>query len=147
MPSFRAMGSDEIETTISRELYLNGFTLMGLRVYETLLLIKYLKYKEFIDEYKIGIMGHSGGSNTAYLVSRISPDLQAGVYDLYSDLLDLRDGNKIHCETIPNLAYYTTQINTPSTLKFPFRKFEYGYRSQNAEQELISFFKEKLMKE
>lgn len=147
MPSFRAMGYDEIEMAVSQELYLNGFTLMGLRAYETLLLIKYLKYKNSVDEHKIGIMGHSGGSDTAYLVSRISLDLQAGVYDMYSELLNLFPHGGIHCETIPGLAYYTPQVNDPSTLKIPSRKFEYGYPNRNDRHAVINFFKEKLVEE
>ncbi len=144
MPSFRAMFCDEIERVISEELYLSGFTLMGLRVYETLLTIKYLKHKNFVD--KIGIMGHSGGSDTAYLVSIISPDLQALVYDMYPNQLNMCY-ERIHCETIPRLAYYGSQINDFATLKIPSRKFEYseyGYSNPGDAQKVTTFFKEKL---
>ncbi|GAI30121.1 unnamed protein product, partial [marine sediment metagenome] len=44
IPTFRAMNIDKEEDAVTRKLCLNGFTLMGLRVYETLLVIKYLKY-------------------------------------------------------------------------------------------------------
>lgn len=140
MPSFRAMRFDESEEAISRELYLNGFTLMGIRVYETLLLIKYLKYKDFVNENRIGIIGHSGGSTVACLVSRISPDLRAGVYDMFSGFYD----EIIHCETIPGMVYYAPQINNLSTLKIPFRKFEYAYTGQYDKQEALDFFKKNL---
>ena len=144
MLSFRAMFCDEIENNISEELLSNNFSLMGLRVYEALLLIKYLKYKDFVDESRIGIMGHSGGSDTANLVSRISPDIKAGVYDFDTDMLNVCGERGIHCETNPGLGYYNPQINDRSTLGFPFRMFEYGYPGENDKQEVIEFFKEKL---
>jgi dienelactone hydrolase len=144
MPSFRAMVSNEIETAISEELYLNGFTLMGLRIYETLLIIKYLKYKNFVD--KIGIMGHSGGSYVAYLASIISPDLQALVYDMYPEPLNMYNA-QIHCETIPNLAYYSPQIKNSAILKIPSRKIKYGYSRPDDRRKLTVFFKKRLMEQ
>lgn len=143
MPDFRAMCLDAVEEQISRELYLNGFTLMGLRTYETFLLIKYLKYKDLVNERGIGIMGHSGGSVVAYLASIISPDLRAVVYDM-RPIFRTRG---IHCQTIPGLVYYAPQMNGPAALKIPSRKFKYAYTGQDDEKDVIDFFKEKLMKE
>ncbi len=146
LPSFRAMDCLEVpEETITQELILNGFTLMGLRIYETSLLIKYLKYKDFVDNDRIGIMGHSGGSDVAYLTSIINQDLRALVFDFYPKPDSLCEG-KVHCETIPGLAYYKEQINDPSTLKIPSQKFEYGYPEENDKEEVINFFREKLIK-
>lgn len=142
MPSFRAIGYDEIETVISKELYRSGFTLMGLRIYETLLMIKYLSYKNVID--KIGIMGQSCGADVAYLVSIISQDLQALVYDMNPQQLNVCNED-IHCEIIPNLAYYSPQINNSATLKIPSLRFEYGgFYSQDNRRKVISFFNDKL---
>lgn len=146
MPSFRDMNCDEIEKNISKELLFEGFTLMGLRVYETHLLIKYLKHTDFVDKDRIGIIGHSGGGEIVNLISRVSPDLKAGVYDFSSDLLDMCDpiDPRIHCQTIPTLGYYSPQINNNSTVKIPLRKFDYGYPGLNDKQEVINFFKENL---
>jgi len=147
LPSFRAMDCLEApEETITQELILNGFTLMGLRIYETFLLIKYLKYVDFVDNDKIGIMGHSGGSDVAYLTSIINQDLRALVFDFYPKPDSLCEG-RVHCETIPGLAYYKEQINDPSTLKIPSQKFEYDYPEENDKEEVINFFKEKLSEE
>lgn len=138
IPSFRAMDClREPEETITRELILNGFTLMGIRIYETLLLEKYLKYNDFID--KIGIMGHSGGSDVAYLTSIINPNFQALAFDFYPKPDSLCEG-KVHCETLPGLAYYKEQINNPSTLKIPSKKFDYDFPGDK--QDVINFFKE-----
>lgn len=143
LPSFRAMDCSKApEEIITRELVLNGFTLMGIRIYETSLLIKYLKYKDFIN--KIGIIGHSGGSDVAYLTSIINQDLQAIAFDFYPKPDSLCEG-KIHCETIPGLAYYKQQINDPSTLKIPSKKFDYDFDGENDREELINFFKENLI--
>ena len=141
--SFRAMSLDSTEDDISKKLYRKGFTLMGLRVYEALLLVKYLKQAEFADGNKLGIMGHSGGATVAYLVSRISPDLRAGVYDWSPPLLD-RVPPGMHCETIPGLAYYNAQINDTATIPFNTREFKYGYPGPNDKREVINFFKNNL---
>ena len=140
MPSFRAMDClGHPEEIITQKLIKSGFTLMGIRIYETFLLEKYLKYKDFID--KIGIMGHSGGSDTAYLASIINTDFAALAFDFYPKPDSLCDG-KIHCETLPGLAYYKQQINDPSTLKIPSKKFDYSFPGDK--QDLIQFFKENL---
>jgi len=143
MPSFRAMDCDKTEAAISEELLSNGFTLIGLRIYEALLLIKYLNYVDFVDGSRIGIIGHSGGSHTAHLVSRISDGLKAGVYDYDSYMLDKCEAG-IHCQTVPRLAYYDPQINDHSTFPFPTRMFEYGYPGKNDKQAVINFFKDNL---
>lgn len=140
MPSFRAMDCLQApEEIITQELIKNGFTLMGLRIYETFLLEKYLKYKDFVG--KIGIMGHSGGSDVAYLTSIINTDFAALAFDFYPKPDSLCDG-RIHCETLPGLAYYKQQINDPSALQIPSKKFEYGFPGDK--QDLIDFFKENL---
>jgi hypothetical protein len=143
MPSFRAMNLDKNEETISRKLYLHGFTLMGLRVYETFLVVKYLKYKSFADNNNIAVMGHSGGSGASVLLSRINPDIKALVYDMKA-VLNTPFGNRIHCETVPRLAYYKSQINNFSNLNIPYKRFEYGYKKEKDEQKVIDFFKKHL---
>ena len=107
-------------------------------------IIKYLEYKDFIDNNKIGILGHSGGSDVAYLTSIISPNLvQAMAFDMYPRPDSLCEG-AIHCETLPGLAYYSFQINKFSTLEIPSKKFKYDFIGENAKQEIINFFKENL---
>jgi dienelactone hydrolase len=144
LPDFVVTDDLKIDSVVSEKLYLNGFSLMGLRVYETLLVIEYLKYKNLIG--RIGIIGHSGGSDAAYLVSIISPDLQALVYDMYPRQLDLLEGKMFHCETIPSLAYYSPQINNVATLKIPSLKFLYGYTGPEDRSKVVNFFKNRLGK-
>jgi len=143
LPLFRAMGFDKIEVEISEELYFNGFTLMGLRIYETHLLIKYLKYTNTVNNDRIGIMGHSGGADVAHLTSRINSDVKALAFDMYPRMDSLCFG-RIHCESLPELAYYNPQLNNTSTLEIPSKEFEYDYRGKDDRKNLIIFFKENL---
>jgi len=142
-PSFRAMDDDEVEFTISEELYLEGFPLMGLRIYETLLLIEYLKNQENVN--KIGIMGHSGGSDVAYMVSIISNDLKALVFDMYPLQLDISSPGRIHCETIPGLSYYSHQINTFDHFGMPKFFLQYGYARSSDRVRVKDFFKKNIL--
>ncbi|OGS13262.1 MAG: hypothetical protein A2234_03215 [Elusimicrobia bacterium RIFOXYA2_FULL_58_8] len=143
---FRAMNGGRAEKTSTEKLYANGFTLMGLRVYETLLLVKYLKSAGFIDPGRIGIMGHSGGTSVARLVSWLNPGFYAAAYDMRVSFLrrfeDRPEG--VHCETIPALAYYDPQINDLAALPFYAREFRYGYAGPGEQRELVRFFKDNL---
>jgi len=140
IPNFRAMDCREREHNISKELYLNGFTLMGLRVYEVSLIIDYLQSMPFVKEDKIGLIGHSGGSSTGHLVVRTNQDIKAFVFDYYPPLLNSCEG--LSDETLPSLAYYNPQINDVSSLEIPFREFLYGYPNKKDRREAIDFFKE-----
>lgn len=144
MLSLRAMacGEGSSEEAISEQLLLNGFHLMGLRIYEANLLIRYLKSKDFVDNERIGIMGHSGGSDTSNLVSRVSSDIKAGVYDMDTSMLDFC--GHFHCETSAPLAYYVPQINDRSTLEIPYQVFEYGYHWGGDREEVLGFFNNNL---
>lgn len=146
IPTFRAINSDNLEENITFRLHSSGFTLMGLRVYETLLLIKYINAKKYLDGSAIGIMGHSAGSDTAMLVSRISPQIRAGVFDLLDDYLTGMSRLKgFHCQIVPGLSYYASAINDLATLSFPAKKIFYdSYRNPDIEQEILQFFKNNL---
>ena len=145
MPTFRAMSCDaEEEEPVATDMLLKGFSLMGMRVYEAHLLSHYLKQEGISEAGKIGLIGHSGGSSTSNLAVRISNQFDAEIFDLESDYLNLCEG-KIHCETIPELALYSQQINNHTTLSIPSLQFEYGYPEPDAETEIITFFRENLM--
>lgn len=148
MPMLRAMYLDDAEKEISKNMLLNGFNLMGMRVYETLLLIKYLDSSNFVDDTRIGIYGHSGGSETASLASRVTPVLKAGIYDFHSTLLDFGapddPHDNYHCQVVPPLSYYMPSVNDHSTLSFPGKLFDYKYPGKNDRQKVIDFFKDNL---
>jgi hypothetical protein len=129
MLSSRAMQCQEDECGISNILLLNGFALQGIRVYEALLLIKYLKYIDYqgggIDSTKMGIISHSGGSSTANLVVRVTDDIKAQVTDYRHPYID---GPPAHCETVPHLSYFSDEINDRNTLSFPMLQVPYGFK-------------------
>jgi len=153
MPTFRSFYIP-IDVIMSEELYSKGFTLMGLRVYETLLLIKYLRYKGYDP---IGVMGHSAGSDVAYLTAILDRNVKALVYDISPNnyLLMLvggtpecetlpAPGTYPHCEVIPGLAYYGPQMNDAATLKIPSRRFEYEYSKPGDLEKVAGFFEANL---
>ncbi len=138
MVSFRA-SHHHVDDLISPLLYMNGFTLMGLHVYETLLVVEYLKDQAYIDSGKIGLMGHSMGSCVSKLVSRISSDIKAGVFDTVAHFLTFPP---FHCETLPALAFYRNQINDIDTLPFPAKQCSYCYPDKTSREDIVVFFKQ-----
>ena len=128
MLTMRGMAIDIFEHEASKQLLLEGFSLIGIRVYETLLALKYLRFREDIDETRIGLIGHSGGSSTSNLTVRIEHGFAAYVSDLAIDYIDL--GTLIepwHCETLPALYPYNKLISDFSTSPVPVLLVPYGY--------------------
>lgn len=120
MPQFRAMNCFGPEDEISRTLISGGFDLMAMRVYESLLLLKYLRTSERVDTMHIGILSHSGGSSTANLVIHLTNAIAAQVTDYY---VDWRDrcipppvDLPVHCETVPGLFPLCTTLCGASSL-------------------------------
>lgn len=136
MIGFRAMNLGNDEAKISRKLLLHGFSLMGIRVYESLLLLKYLLYLDKVDNKKIGIIGHSGGSSSVHLIVRLTSHIHAKVTDFDNDYLDM--SGLMHCERIPNLSYYHKTITDDSTLSIPALKVPYGFREMR--ENIKNFF-------
>ncbi len=137
IPHFRAMQLDKDELEISKKLLLNGFTLMGIRVYETLLVLKYLLYSPIVDKDNIGILAHSGGSSIANLTARATNILKVIATDYRNNFLDINDQyyndnpetylDNIHCEVIPELSYFCEVINNKNTLTIPHLELPYGF--------------------
>ena len=139
MLTMRAMSIDTHEHRISRELLTDGFALMGLRVYETLVGFKYLRTRAFVDPFRIGLIGHSGGSSTGNMTIRIERRFTAFVSDHnvdYSEWGNLWD--MYHCETIPRIYPYHLLINDFSTSPIPIKAVPYGYA--NGMGEIFDFF-------
>jgi len=114
MPQFRAMNCVGPEDEISRTLISGGFRLMAMRVYESLLLLKYLRTVARVDAAHIGILSHSGGSSTANLVVRLTDGIAAQVSDYYVDWRDRcippPADLPVHCETVPGLFPLSTTL-------------------------------------
>lgn len=130
--TMRAMGIDETEHEISRSLLLEGFTLIGLRTYESLLGSKYLRHRGDILHERIGLIGHSGGSSTGNLtVHATGPDPGRGFRAYVSDhevtFFLSSPFEPYHCETVPALYPYHRLINDFSGSPIPVLRVPYGY--------------------
>ncbi len=132
--TFRAYDTGLAEHQASLHLLCQGFSLMGIRVYEALLGLKYLAHRADIDGSRMGVIGHSGGSVTANLLIRVQPErLRASVSDLTAihfnigPPLDEGGGGHVGDETSYALARLSANINDFSTAAVPVFPVEYGY--------------------
>ena len=126
IPQFRAMELTQEEFVISKKLLRQGFSLMGIRVYESLLVLKYIKGLGFIDSGKIGFMAHSGGSAVSSLTAVIDGSIRAKVIDAKTDFLSITDLYGIHCETVPALTRFSRIILDEGSQYVPTLCTEYG---------------------
>jgi hypothetical protein len=142
--TFRAMDPWLGEHEAWRTLILNGFNLMGLRVYEALLGLKYLACNPEVQ--KIGLIGHSGGSSTGNLVARIAPSLiQAYVSDYQIDYAKLDALEPYHCETVPRVYPYHGAINNFATLApLGISAYQVPYGYTGVSQNILAFFAKNL---
>jgi len=140
IPWFRAMNLDAAEYGIGRHLFLRGFHLMGLRVYETLLVMRYMKSGPGLRADRIGLLGHSGGSSVGTLVARSVKGVSALVRDHENNyVLDEREYKMgVHCETIGFAN--GDEINDGSTMACPVLHIPYGFKEPRHRRRIIDFF-------
>lgn len=142
MLGMRAMGSGPAAITehvIARSLMSDGFSLMGMRVYESLLGLKFLRTLPEVEDGRIVLIGHSGGSSTGNLTVRVESRLAGYVSDHQVAYAEWVPGvNVYHCETVPGLYPYSAQLNDPSDSPVPTLKVPYKYT--NGMQEIFAFF-------
>ncbi len=125
-PTFRVMGADASEDRLVRELMRRGFTLMSIRIYEILLIRKYLLSKDEIIGSRIGLLGHSGGSIAGNLVVRIDNGFAAYVGDCKGSYLGVYEDKYLLDEFAPRLFTIHRQINDLTTTKTPTKKIPYA---------------------
>lgn len=142
MLTMRAMNCGYSEDLVTRTMLLNGFTFMGLRHYETILALKYLYYLPEIDNDRIGLIGHSGGSVTNNLTIRIESGFQAYVTDEGSHYYNVDDYGYLSDDTTPAVHPYYPVVNGFPTLSVPNLHVPYGYT--NGMGEIFDFFDEYL---
>ena len=141
MLGMRAMGSGPAAITehvIARSLMSDGFSLMGMRVYESLLGFKFLRSLAGVEAGRVALIGHSGGSSTGNLTVRVEPRFAGYISDHQVAYAEWVAGvNVYHCETVPALYPFSTQINDPADSPVPTLKVPYKYT--NGMQELFDF--------
>jgi hypothetical protein len=141
MLTMRAMGLTlgQHEHRITRSLLTSGFDLIGLHVYEALLGLKVLRYLPAIDDTRIGLIGHSGGSSTSNLTVRVDPGIAAYVSDYAVDYCEWgTPWEPYHCETAPEVFPYHRLVSDFTTSATPVLDVPYGY--DGAVDEVFRFF-------
>ena len=86
LPDMRVAGGPSGEENIvQREFMINGYWFQTVRVYEALLVYKFLRFLNLVENENFSIIGHSGGALTANLVMRVDFDIKAIVVDIHTD--------------------------------------------------------------
>ncbi|MBM4372196.1 MAG: hypothetical protein FJ098_11110, partial [Deltaproteobacteria bacterium] len=142
MLTLRVMGSGLASLTeheVAVKFVEEGYALMGMRVYEGLLGLKYLRHAAGIDHTHIGLIGHSGGSSAGNLIVRLDTGLRAYVSDHSVDWAEwVPEFQVIHCETVPDLYPYSALLDDFSTAAVPVLRVPYKYA--NGMDEVFGFF-------
>lgn len=144
MPRLRAHDCSFTENRIALYLLRRGFTLMGLRVYEALRMLDFLRSLEEVDEEHIGLLSHSGGSSTANLLVRITDGFAAQVTDYETDYRNDCGTLDVHCETVPGLVPLSANINDRRDLPLPWLRVSYKFLSPAERNTILAFFDEHL---
>jgi len=130
VPALRAYDSREAEHEATVALLCQGFSLLGLRVYEALVALRYLAEHAEVDADRVGLLGHSGGSATLNLVVRLTSIPRALVTDTATGYLNVQEGpfgkRFILDETHFAVAAMAEPINQFATAGCPVLQVPYG---------------------
>jgi hypothetical protein len=141
MPQFRAMNCIGPEQEFTFSLLRGGFHLIAMRVYETLLMEKYLRASERVDAARIGLLTHSGGSSTGNLAVQLTDGIAAHVTDYYVDWRDrCFDGGPPHCETVPGMFPLGANLRDARYAQSPTLNVEYAFESADTRALILDFF-------
>ena len=136
---------EDIDGKISHYLMLKGFRLGGIRVYQTLLVLKYLQDDGRVDVERIGLIGHSGGSQMAGLVVWVAGGfIKAIVRDMELDFRDIMN-DTVHCQTLPSLVPYTKFLGHPDRLGIKTLIVPYGFEGYWNQRKIKEFLLDTLL--
>ena len=138
----RANDGDRFENRATRRLLREGFTLAGLRVYETLLARKYLRWRAEIDGQRIGLLGHTEGSAVCNLAARLELGWAASVVDLTTVYASLKDDGMLLDESSPALFSWHQVVEDLQTTPSPSLLVEYDYAA--GPEPILGFFSKQL---
>ena len=140
VPELRAHDCSLAENKIATALLKGGRTLMGLRVYEVLLMAKYLQHTDAVDAARIGLLGHSGGSSVADLAVFVSDAFAAKVTDYQPDYRDRCGPRGVHCETLPGLFPLAVDIMYRTDPEIPWLVLPYRFKDPSVRRATVTFF-------
>ena len=126
-PKQRASHMDDTEHNITTALLLNGHSLMTLRVYEALLVRKYLRSRTDVIPDRIGLVGHSGGAVAGNLIVRVADGFSALATDHVGTYAQYNPSGRLIDEMVPALVEFRHRINDFSSAPVPVFFVEYGY--------------------
>ncbi len=127
--TFRGMGADANEDEVTRALLLEGFTFEAVRIYESLLALKYLRWLPEVDASRLAVVGHSGGSLAWNLAVRDHPPIEALVTDLRGTYFDLWKGWVLD-DTLPAVHPYYPAVNLLEGTGVPTLVVDYSYQEE-----------------
>jgi hypothetical protein len=130
LPTLRVNRAEQVESDVTLHLLRGGFTMMAMRVYETLLATRYAASLPHVDPCRIGLIGHSGGSVASNITARISQGFAAYVSDLQSVYYQEAPGDLFIDETSPALHALHPQINDFDTHERPALAVGYRYETE-----------------
>ncbi len=123
----RAFAGDEYEHEVAERLLLKGHVLVSLRLYELAVLHHYLAKRDDVDGERIGLMGHSGGSDPSSLAAFVDTRWQAVAIDIVGWFMARIDDNgQLSSEASPNLWRWHKLIESTEP-PVPRLRQDYGY--------------------
>ena len=99
---------------------------MAVRIYETLVGLEFLRALRRVDDKRIGLIGHSGGSVQGLLVVRITDGFAAHINDGRGDYSSWDQG-LIADESLSGLYPYSDALSRLDSLATPSLRLPYGY--------------------
>lgn len=137
--AFIEMDCGAAESSLTEHLLNRGFALMAVRAYKGLALLELLASWTATDAARLGIIAHSGGSSTSWVIARITDRLRARVWDYEQSFNDLC-GGRIHCETDPNVFEIAGDVFARDTLEAATLEVPYEYLGASDRERIRAFF-------
>ncbi len=150
IPHKRVSNGGDLESYVARGMLLQGFNLMGVRMYEELIGRRIAAWLPEVDPCApVGLVGHSGGSVSGNLA--VHAPVQGLSFDAY--VSDLTSGywsfsNDPHNsylldENVPGLWHLAQVINTFIHVDIPVLEVPYGY--PDGMDDLLDFFDDTIL--
>lgn len=139
VPTLRGSCGGKTESKTALSLLTKGLTFQGIRDYETLLMLRYLKFLNEVDDKNIGIICHSGGC--AVLNHHIRTNYKsyrAAVTDLTANYGEIFNEKDLIDSTTPDLYPLHFLITDFSTSEVPVLKIKYSHIGEM--ENVFSFF-------
>ena len=123
----RALDAGRIGGDANAQLLRAGFTLIGLRIYETLLMRKYLRWLPDADPDRVGLIGEGEGAAVGNLALRVEPGWAAYATDGATPFVPSRVGGLVWARSVPGLGPWQERIDDFASATVPVHVASPGY--------------------